>query len=121
MNRIAGYLTLFSSASTLICCALPALFVSLGLGAVLAGLVGNVPGLVWISENKTSVFVFASIMLAINGIWMWLNRNAPCPIDPHLRNICIRGRKFSKNLYFLSLTLFATGAFFAYIAPIFFS
>jgi len=98
---IVNYLTLFGSLSTLICCALPSLLVSLGLGAVMAGLASNVPGLIWVSEHKTGVFVFAGVMLFLNGLLLWRNRNAPCPIDPALRDTCIRGRKTSKYLYFV--------------------
>lgn len=114
---VINYLTLFGSASTLICCALPALLVSLGLGAVMAGLAGNVPGLIWMSENKTGVFVFAGVMLAINGLLLWRNRNAPCPIDLKLRDACIKGRKFSKNVLFVSIGIYLIGTFFAYVAP----
>jgi hypothetical protein len=110
------FLSLFGSLGTLVCCALPALLVSLGLGAVMAGLASNVPGLIWISEHKTGVFAFASLMLVLNGAFLWVNRNAPCPIDPELRDACLRGRKFSRNFYFFSLALFATGFFFAYLA-----
>ncbi|WP_413561376.1 hypothetical protein [Bdellovibrio sp. HCB209] len=116
-NSFISYLTLFSSAGTLVCCALPALLVSLGLGAVLAGLATKVPGLIWISENKTQVFIFAAIMLTVNGLWMWFNRNAPCPIEPELRDACIRGRKFSARVYALSVTIFLIGVFFAFVAP----
>lgn len=116
-NKFFTFLTLFSSTGTLICCALPALLVSLGMGAVLAGLAGNVPGLIWISENKLTVFVFAGIMLSLNGFLLWRNRNAPCPIDPELRDACISGRKFSSRVYILSVLVFLTGFFFAFIAP----
>ena len=116
-DGVINYLTLFGSMGTLICCALPALLVSLGLGAIMAGLAGNVPGLIWLSENKLYVFGFAGIMLAMNGLLIWRNRNAPCPIDPQLRNACIKGRVFSRNIYLLSLGLFLIGAFFALIAP----
>ncbi len=117
-NSFFNYLTLFSSASTLICCALPALFVSLGMGAVLAGVATKVPGLIWISEHKPQVFAFAAIMLAFNGLWMWKNRNAPCPIDPALRDACITGRKYSSRIYFLSVIIFLIGFFFAFLAPL---
>jgi hypothetical protein len=112
---LINYLTLFSSLSTLICCALPALLVSLGLGAVLAGLASNVPGLIWISENKPAVFAAAGVMLTLNGAWLWYNRNAPCPIDPKLRDACIKGRKTSLILYFVSLSIYLIGFFFAFI------
>lgn len=116
-DNFLNYLTLFSSTGTLICCALPALLVSLGLGAVMAGLAGNVPGLIWLSENKTIVFGFAGAMLMFNGLLIWRNRNAPCPIDPKLRDACISGRKFSLNIYFVSVGIFMIGSFFAFIAP----
>jgi hypothetical protein len=112
-----NYFTLFGSMSTLICCALPSLLVSLGLGAVMAGLASNVPGLIWISEHKLGVFIFAGAMLFANGILLWSNRNSPCPIDPKLRDACIKGRRTSKILYFLSLAVYLTGFSFAYVLP----
>jgi hypothetical protein len=120
-DNLLNYFTLFGSMGTLLCCALPALLVSLGLGAIMAGLASNVPGLIWISENKTLVFLFAGTMLFANGLLLWRNRNAPCPMDPKLREACISGRKFSKNIYFFSLAVFSVGTFFAYIAPIVFA
>ncbi len=111
-----NYFTLFGSMGTLVCCALPALLVSLGLGAVLAGLASNVPGLVWMSENKMGVFTFAGVMLAMNGLLLWNNRNAPCPIDPKLRDTCITGRKTSRRFYLISLCVFGLGFFFAFVA-----
>lgn len=121
MNRIKdsfiNYFTLFGSMSTLICCALPSLLVSLGLGAVLAGIASNVPALIWVSEHKIHVFIFSALMLAFNGFVLWQNKNALCPIDPKLRAACISGRKTSRNLYIISLLIFLIGFFFAYIAP----
>jgi len=113
---LLNYLTLFTSMSTLVCCALPALLVSLGMGAVLAGLASTFPGLIWISEHKTAVFIAAGILLAGNGLILFRNRNAPCPMDPALRDACIRGRNFSKWIYFVSLGIYSIGFFFAYIA-----
>ena len=112
-----NYLTLFGSAGTLLCCALPALLVSLGLGAVMAGLAAKIPGLIWISEHKLQVFIFAGSMLMLNGFLIWKNRNAPCPIDPKLREACISGRKLSLVIYFISVAIFCIGFFFAFIAP----
>lgn len=57
-DSIINYFTLFGSLSTLICCAIPSLLVSLGLGAVLAGIASNVPALIWISEHKVQVLYF---------------------------------------------------------------
>lgn len=116
-DSFINYFTLFGSLSTLVCCALPALLVSLGLGAVMAGLASNLPGLIWVSEHKLQVFIFAGLMLCLNGFLIWRNRNAPCPTDPKLRDICIKGRRNSKIIYFVSLIVFLVGAFFAFIVP----
>ncbi len=114
MKGWANFVLLFSSLSTLVCCALPALLISLGLGAVLAGLVSHVPALIWVSEHKTVVFGLAGALLLFNGVWLWLSRNAPCPIEPKLRAACLTGRRISKAIYFVSLAAFGIGAFFAY-------
>ena len=116
-NKFINYLTLFTSTGTLVCCALPALLVSLGLGAVMAGLAGNIPGLIWLSEHKIGVFIFSGSMLAFNGFLLWKAKDAACPIDPNLRDACIKGRKYSRNIYFVSLAIFLIGFFFAFIAP----
>ncbi len=112
-----NYLTLFGSASTLLCCALPALLVSLGLGAVMAGLASNIPALIWVSEHKPFVFGIAGFMLTLNGVLIWTQRNAPYPIDIHLRSACLQGRKTSRRMYLVSCAIYLTGLFFAYIAP----
>jgi hypothetical protein len=101
--------------STLLCCALPALLVSLGLGAVMAGLAANVPALIWVSENKPAVFTAAALMLLINGALLWLNRNAPCPLDPNLRKACLRGRKLSKMTFVASALIYVAGCSFAFL------
>lgn len=116
-DSFINYFTLFGSVSTLICCALPSLLVSLGLGAVLAGIASNVPALIWVSEHKIQVFSFSATMLLLNGVILWKNKDAPCPIDPKLREACISGRKTSRNIYFVSLFVFIVGFFFAYLLP----
>ncbi len=83
----------------------------------MAGMAANIPGLIWVSENKTSVFIFSGLLLLFNGVLIWLNRNAPCPVDPILRQACIKGRKSSKFIYFLSLTVFLVGFTFVYVLP----
>lgn len=116
-HTLAPTLSLFTSAGTLICCALPALFVSLGMGAALAGLVGTFPALVWLSKYKLWVFGIAAIMLAIAGIMMWKARNLPCPADPKQAKACTRLRTISWWIYGFSVTAFSIGFFFAFIAP----
>ena len=118
-SRLA-LLTLFSSSGTLICCALPALLVGLGAGAALSSLVSAVPGLVWVSEYKESVFAFAGLMLATSGVLQWKNRFAPCPIDPLLRQACLHMRRTSARVYLASVAVFVVGAWFAFVQPLLF-
>jgi len=109
-------LSLFTSLSTLVCCALPALLVTLGMGAALAGLVTAVPQLVWLSEHKALTFGTAGVLLAGAGYMLWRARNAPCPADPAQARACMRMRRFSVWTYFVSLALYLTAAFFAFLA-----
>ena len=44
-NKLADYLSLFASSGTIICCALPALLVSIGAGAALSSLFSIFPQL----------------------------------------------------------------------------
>jgi hypothetical protein len=111
-------LSLFTSGGTLVCCALPALLVTLGAGAALSSLVSAVPQLVWLSEHKEAVFVAAALMLTIAGYMQWHARTLPCPADPALAVACIRTRTISLRMYFVSLAIFLTGGFFAFVAPL---
>jgi hypothetical protein len=116
-NYFTAWFSLLTSTGTLVCCALPALFVSIGAGAALAGLVSTVPSLVLLSEYKGLVFGFCALMLAISGYMQWRNRYAPCPIDPELAAACTRTRRVSIWIYGVSVAIFVTGAFFAFVLP----
>ena len=62
-----GLLTLLASTSTLICCALPALFVTLGAGATFASIVSAFPQLIIISHYKVYISIATLIILVIAG------------------------------------------------------
>jgi hypothetical protein len=113
----SALLALVTSGGTLVCCTLPALLVSIGAGAALSSLVSTVPQLVFLSEHKGWVFGIAAAMLALAGVVQWRNRSAPCPIDPALRASCLRTRRWSMQVYLLSVALFAVGVLFAYALP----
>ena len=116
-SKLANLLSLFTSGSTLICCALPATLVAIGSAATLSSLISNFPQLIWISEHKGLVFGVAGAMLTIAGYLQWQARNAPCPVDPALAKICTKTRKNALRVYWLSVGIFAIGAFFAFVAP----
>lgn len=117
--RAASLLSVFTSSGTLVCCALPALLVTLGAGAALAGLVSAVPQLVWLSSNKSLVFGIAGLMLAGAGFLQWRARLAPCPADPDLASACARARRRSASIYVGSVAIFVVGVAFAFVLPAF--
>jgi len=112
-------LTLFGSLSTLLCCALPALLVSLGAGAAVVGLVSTFPQLIWLSEHKVGLFIFAGIMLLVSGVSRYMTRNAPCPIDAREAIACKKLRRISFSLFLFSLAAYTVGFFFAFVAQYF--
>jgi len=105
---------LLASSTTLVCCVLPAVLVSIGAGAAVVGLVSAVPQLVWLSEHKVVVFGTAAGLLLISGIVLWRARTLPCPVDPILASSCLRLRRISHALYAASTVLFILGASFAF-------
>ena len=117
-DRWLAFLSLFTSTGTLICCALPAALVAVGAGAALSTLISAVPGLVWVSEYKEAVFVFAGVMLTVSGWLQWRSRFAPCPIDAAQRSACLRTRRSSAMVYLASVLVFMVGGFFAFILPL---
>src|SRR5437764_1650871 len=63
-SALLSYFSLFTSLSTLLCCALPSLFVLLGLGASVASLLSFLPWLVTLSHYKNWTFAIAGILIA---------------------------------------------------------
>lgn len=116
-NNLVPIMGLFTSIGTLLCCALPALLVTLGMGAALAGLVSNVPILITLSEHKAWVFGIAGILIIFSTILQIARRNAPCPIDPLAAKTCMKLRRISVFITAFSGGIYLIGVFFAFIAP----
>ena len=114
-----GIITLFASSSALICCALPAFFVSIGAGATLASMVNIFPQLIILSHYKIYITIGVVIILLIAGILIKKSESLPCPVDPKLRDICIKTRKRSKAMYYISVIIFVSASFFTYLLPIY--
>ena len=118
-NRSANFFSLFASTSTLICCALPALFVTLGAGASFANLVGTFPFLITLSEYKIAISCFALMMIITAGLMNYKTARLPCPADPELGKVCLQTRQRSQRVYYVSTVIFVFASGFTYIAPIF--
>jgi hypothetical protein len=110
------WLALFTSFGTLICCALPAMLVALGAGAVVAGLVTAVPQIVAVSIYKDYVFAAAGVLLLAAAVMRYATRNAPCPADPREADACRRLRRLTGWILGTAGLVYAVGFFFAYIA-----
>lgn len=102
-----AWITFFTSFSTLICCALPSLLVSLGAASTLIALFTHLPWLVTISENKEITWLTAGILLILNGIWR--RRATSCPIDPELAKKCTQVKKVNTYLWWGSLLIYLVG------------
>ena len=108
-------LSLFTSFSTLICCALPALLISIGMGASLASFVSAFPWIIFISKYKIQTFILAAVLLIVSVYLFWQGRNAPCPSDPIQAKICSKLRLINLIMLFISLVTYLVGFFFAFI------
>ena len=114
-DAVLPSLALFGSTSTLLCCALPALLISLGAGAVMASLTSAIPGLMWLSAQKNLLFIAAGAILAISSMIGWHQRTAPCPTDPKKAANCLQLRRLNVWLLSSSWLAYGCGLFFAYI------
>ncbi len=116
-DKTTNFISLFASSSTLICCALPAIFVVLGAGASFASLITVFPFLITLSQYKLYITLFALIMLVLAGYINYKTFYMPCPVDPELGKLCMKTRKRSRYIYYLSLLLFIFATIFTYIIP----
>jgi hypothetical protein len=115
-----GYLGLFSSVGTLLCCALPSLLVVLGLGATVASVLASAPWLVALSRHKAWVFATSGLLIAGNFYYVYrlaprlLARSDTCAIDdPN----CVRASRASRGLLWVSVVLLVAGFSVAYLLP----
>src|ERR1700682_2717722 len=68
---LLGYLSLFTSFGTLLCCALPSLLVLLGLGATVASFLSAAPWLVTLSHHKNWVFLVSGVLVVSNIVYVY--------------------------------------------------
>jgi len=115
VTRQLGWLSLFASSSTLICCALPILLVTLGLGASVAALTNAWPFLIFLSLHKLWIFALSGLLLGLTG-WLIYRPNGTCPIAPESARVCQRLQGWNQRIFWLSITLWGLGFFAAFIA-----
>ncbi|MFH6983333.1 hypothetical protein [Marinoscillum luteum] len=109
--------SLFTSVSTLLCCALPSLLVAVGMGAVVAGMVSDFPALIWLSKYKEWTFLGAGILIGFN-FWLFYGRkrDQACEIDEFGNETpCDTAARWSKIILWISFGLYTLGLFSAYL------
>lgn len=119
-NRLLGFLGLFTSLGTLLCCALPSLLVLVGLGATVASVLSAVPWLVSLSHHKQWVFAVSGALIAGNFFYQY--RLAPrlrdangvaCSADDP--SACGTASHVSRAVLWVSATIWAAGFFSAFV------
>ena len=116
-ERAANFFSLFASSSTLICCALPSLFVVLGAGASFASLLTIFPFLIVLSQYKLTISLIALATIALTGFAHYKPARMPCPADPELGRACLQSRKRARVLYYASVSIFVFATIFTYLVP----
>ena len=115
---LLNYFSLFSSFSTLICCALPSVLVLLGLGTTVASLLSAAPWLVSLSRHKIWIFSIAGTLIAASFVMTYV-------IAPRLRDgeVCLADdpttcgevSKLSRVILWGSAIIWSGGFFVAYL------
>ena len=106
------WLTLFVTSGTLLCCALPVLLVSMGLGAVVASLNYNIPGLLFLAEHTIWTLSLAALLLVFMAWVIWRPDQA-CPTDPKLAATCLEAKSSNQRIFWVSVVIWGTGFFFS--------
>src|SRR5271154_3063252 len=115
---LLNYFSLFSSFSTLVCCALPSVLVLLGMGTAVASLLSASPWLVSLSTHKIWTFSIAGVLIAMSFVMTYL-------IAPRLREgeicdaddptTCGEVSKISRVILWGSALIWSCGFFVAYL------
>jgi hypothetical protein len=110
-----AWVVLFTSSTTLICCALPILLVSLGLGAVSASLFANLPFLVTLAQYKAWIFAASGGVLVLTA-WLLFRLGRACPADPELAEQCEKAHRWDTRIFWVSVGIWVAGFGTAYLA-----
>jgi mercuric ion transport protein len=119
-KRVAllNYVSLFSSFSTLICCALPSVLVLLGMGTTVASLLSAAPWLVSLSRPKIWTFSIAGVLISMSFVMTYLiaprlRRGEACEADDP--TTCGEVSRVSCVILWASAAIWSCGFFVAYL------
>jgi mercuric ion transport protein len=116
-SAVLAYFSLFTSASTLLCCALPSLLVLFGLGASVASMLSFLPWLVTLSRHKVLTFSISGALIALSFVNTYYIvprlRTQECSADNP--NGCAEASRLSKILLWVSAVIYGIGFFVAFV------
>lgn len=116
-SSVLNYFSLFTSLSTLLCCALPSLLVLVGLGASVASMLTFMPWLVALSRHKQWTFTISGILIALSFVNMYYVsprvRAKQCKADDS--TACDDASRLNRVLLWVSAVIYAVGVFVAYV------
>jgi mercuric ion transport protein len=121
-SAVLSYFSLFTSLSTLLCCALPSLLVLIGLGASVASMLSFMPWLVTLSRHKPWTFTVSGVLIAMSFINTYyvlprFRTSEACLADDP--SACRDASIVSRVMLWVSAALYGIGIFVAYaLGPI---
>jgi hypothetical protein len=116
-SAVLSYFSLFTSLSTLLCCALPSLLVLFGLGTSVASMLSFLPWLVALSRHKVLTFSISGALIACSFLNTYyilprLRKNECSPDNP---NACAEASRLSRILLWASAAIYAAGFLVAFV------
>jgi mercuric ion transport protein len=116
-SGLLNYFSLFTSLSTLLCCALPSLLVLFGLGASVASTLSFFPWLVTLSRHKALTFTVSGVLIACSFVNTYYIvprfRREECSADDPAA--CGEASRLSRVLLWISIVIYAAGFFVAFL------
>lgn len=109
-----GWLVLLTSSATLVCCVIPIVLVSLGLGAAVAATYGSLPFLTFLGVHKEWTFAFSAIVL-LAAAWALFRPGRACPADPELARACEAADRWNRRLFTVAAAIWSVSFFAAYL------
>ncbi len=104
MSKTLGYISLFTSTSTLMCCALPSLLVVLSLGGALASFYSKYPIIGIFGEYSNTIFIIAGLLILFNVILLVRSQKTTCDITN--REACTSSKSLSKYILLFSIVIY---------------
>ena len=113
MKFLSNLSLLIANGGVMLCCVLPAILVSLGLGSTLVTFLDNYPIFIEITKHKAYIFIGVFILLVINGVLIYRSQNQVCEID-EISKECDEVKSASKGIYIFSVIVYFISLYLSY-------